>query len=250
MNVAREGGFWQWLPPMAPPRPWTVLPHDPVVTHEDNLKSVTGTLPRGSMNRVMTIARLSDGRLAFHNAVPLEEPAMKALEAWGEPTFLLVPNGYHRLDIHAFKVRYPKLKLLCPAEVAKKVGEVAAVDGNFADFPKDRDVELITLRGGKIGEAVLLVRSGAKTSLAFGDAVMNLPKLPGFEGFVLGLLGSTGKPKVTTIAKLAVVKDKAAMRAHLQDFAAMPGVTRLIPSHGAVIEGNGAQVLGQVAAEL
>ena len=75
------------------PRPWTVLPHRPLEQHEDNLWSVDGSLPFGHMRRRMAIVRLGDGRLVFHNAIPLADDAMRALEAWGDPAILIVPNG-------------------------------------------------------------------------------------------------------------------------------------------------------------
>ena len=117
---------------MSAPRPWTVVAHDPIEQHEDNLWSVASALPSGSLRRRMAIGKLADARLVFYNAVPLREPEMKAIEAWGTPAFLIVPNAFHRLDIHAFKTRYPAMKLLCPAPAAPGVRKVAAVDGLLA----------------------------------------------------------------------------------------------------------------------
>src|SRR6266851_3397529 len=96
------------------PRPWTVLPHGPLEKLEPNLWAVEGTIkmPAGELSRRMCIARLGDGRLFLMNGVPLREEAMREMEAFGKPAFLLVPNGYHRLDIAAYKQRYPQLRVL------------------------------------------------------------------------------------------------------------------------------------------
>src|SRR6266702_2370426 len=96
------------------PRPWTVLPHGPLEKLEPNLWAVEGTIrmPAGELSRRMCIARLGDGRLLLMNGVPLREEAMREVEAFGKPSFLLVPNGYHRLGIAAFKQRYPQLRVL------------------------------------------------------------------------------------------------------------------------------------------
>src|SRR2546423_14452954 len=96
------------------PRPWTVLPHGPLEKLEPNLWAVEGTIPMpaGELSRRMCIARLGDGRVLLMNGVPLREEAMREVEAFGKPSFLLVPNGYHRLDIAAFKERYPQLRVL------------------------------------------------------------------------------------------------------------------------------------------
>src|SRR4051812_18623689 len=111
------------------PRPWTVLPHQPLEKVEDNLWMVDSSLPRGGMNRRMAIIRLGDGSLVFHNGIPLDDASMKQLEAFGKPAILLVPNGFHRLDVHAFKARYPGLRALCPAPLHAKVSEKVQVDG-------------------------------------------------------------------------------------------------------------------------
>ena len=60
----------------------------------------------------MMIARLADGRLAFLNAVPLGEEAMRELERWGTPAFLCIPARFHTLDVAPFKARYPQLRVL------------------------------------------------------------------------------------------------------------------------------------------
>lgn len=232
---------------MAPPRPWIVTPHQPVQKLEDNLRVVTSGLPRGNMTRTMMIARRTDGRLVFYNAVPLEEPAMKELEAWGTPGFLFVPNAFHRLDIHAFKQRYPELKVVSPAPIRAKVSEVLPVELVTSEVAPDGDVEFVTLRGTKVEEAVMIVRSGARTSFCFGDAFFNLRAVPGFDGFIFKLIGSVGGPKVTPLAKLAIVGDKKALAAHYHELAATPGLARLIPSHGEVVDQNAAAILKQVA---
>src|SRR5438128_125225 len=96
------------------PRPWTVLPHGPLEKLEPNLWAVAGSIPMpaGDFPRRMCIARLGDGRLLLLNGVPLVEEAMREVEAFGRPAFLLVPNGYHRPDIAAYKQRYPQLRVL------------------------------------------------------------------------------------------------------------------------------------------
>src|SRR6266567_4702633 len=111
---------------MAKPRPWTVLPHEPLEKLEDNLWTVAGRLPHGGMNRRMSVVRLAGGRLVLHNAAPLAEPAMRELEAFGAPTVLVVPNGFHRLDVHAWKERYPRLCVVCPPESRLRVSKVVA----------------------------------------------------------------------------------------------------------------------------
>ena len=113
---------------MPTPRPWTVLPHDSIQRHEDNLWTVEGRLEGSNpLRRRMTLIKRKDGALVIHNGQALEEAAMKEIEAWGEPRYLIVPNGFHRMDAHAYTQRYPKLQVFCPATEDAKVRQVVKV---------------------------------------------------------------------------------------------------------------------------
>lgn len=230
------------------PRPWTVLPHDPLLRLEDGLWVVEGDLPgRAAIRRRMSVVRLSDGRLAFHNAVPLREEDMRELERHGEPALLLVPNRLHRLDLHAWKVRYPRLRVLTSPPAMAKVWEVVAVDGSWDELPSDPLLAAHRIEGSRFGEAAFAVRGDGRTSLLFGDTVMNNPRPPGLQGLVLAAIGSTGGPKVTPLTRLLSVFDRAAVARSLRHLAALPGLARLVPSHGAIVERGAAEALRRAA---
>src|SRR5205085_669793 len=108
---------------------WTVLPHGRIEKLAENLWRVEGGVPKLPLRRVLVVARLGDGRLLFHNAVALEEAAMREIEAWGTPAFLVVPNGWHRLDANVYKQRYPELRVLCPRGARLRVSRAVPVDG-------------------------------------------------------------------------------------------------------------------------
>jgi hypothetical protein len=235
------------------PRPWTVLPHREIEKLEPNLWAVEGTIrmPAGELGRRMCIARLGDGRLVFMNAIPLREESMREVEAFGKPSFLLVGNGFHRLDIAAFKQRYPELRVLAGEGSRKRVEEMVRVDGSWNDAPRDPNVTVEHLGGTKVDEAVVSVRSDGRVSLCFfGDTLMNLPHMPGVGGFVFRLIGSSGRPRVTRIARWFVVGDRSLLREHLLRLAARPGLARLIPCHGAIVAQDAPGVLRRVAEEL
>jgi hypothetical protein len=208
---------------------WTVLPHRPIEKLEPNLWRVEGDLPGGNGTRVMTVVKLASGGLVIHNAVALEEHAMKEIEAFGTPEILIVPNGFHRLDSRVFKQRYPQMKVLCPASAKKKVAQIVAVDGTLDDGPKDDHLRMFHLDGAKQHEGVLEVKSPGGTTLVLNDAVNNLPKLGGVVGF---MLAPTGRPSVPRIFRWFFVKDKKAFRAGMESLAATPGLKRVIMSHG------------------
>src|ERR1700729_4058409 len=93
---------------------WEVHPHRPIEKLESNLWRVEGDLPGTTTGstRVMTIVKTKGGGLVVHNAVALEDDAMKEIDAFGDVETIIVPNGFHRLDSKIFKERYPKAKLI------------------------------------------------------------------------------------------------------------------------------------------
>lgn len=226
-----------------------------LIRHEDNLWSVIGDIPRLRMplKRRMVVARREDGTLVIHSAVLLAEAEMAELEALGPPALLIVPNGQHRLDAPAFKARYPHITVLCPERVEKKVSAKVAVDAFYPDFPEDAASAIHDLDGTPDwgAEGVLVVRSGEareRVTLVFGDTIMNQPHLPTFEGTVYRWLGCTGGPLVHSFWRWT--GDKAALGAHLERLASLPGLARIIPGHGEPIEDDPAGTLRAVAATL
>ncbi|HEY3494389.1 MAG TPA: hypothetical protein VGK73_06875 [Polyangiaceae bacterium] len=229
-------------------RPWTVLEHSPLQKLEDNLWEVEGAVPGFPMRRRMALIRLSDGSIVVHNAICLGEEAQRAVEAWGTVRYIVVPNPWHRLDAPAYAARYPDARVLCPRPAYRRATQVVRVDGNLDGLPADTALTAEPLAGSRIDEHVFVVRSGERKTLVFGDTLMNNPKLPGFKGWAYGLTGSTsngpvGKPMVTPLAKLVMVADRSSLRAHLERLAAAPGLERVLPGHGTMVEGGGAAAM-------
>lgn len=221
---------------MATPRPWTVLPHDPIVELDENLWTVEGSLPNMAIKRRMTVARDGSGGLWIHSAAALDETSMKKLEAWGTPRVLIVPNGFHRMDAHAFKQRYPALRVFAPRQSRKKVAELVSVDGDYGDLPAEPTLTMEPLRGVKIGEGALFVKGPSGTTAVFNDVLFNMEHLPGFMGFMLKhVTQSTGGPRVSRLMKVAGVGNKPELAAHLREIAGREGLVRVVPGHGAVI---------------
>lgn len=230
---------------------WQVLPHDPIDKLAPDVWRVQGELANMPLLRVMTIARMSDGRLVIHNGIALEDAAMSEIEAFGEPAFLIVPNGYHRLDAPAYRERYPNIQVLCPSGARKKVAQVVPVSGSYRDFPADAKVELREVDGVGQAEGVMLVHSDDGTTLVINDLVFNMPHVPGFTGFIFRhLTQSSGGPRVTRIVRWFIMKDRRAVRAELERLADIPDLRRIIVSHHLVIDDQPAEVLRRVARTL
>jgi hypothetical protein len=227
---------------------WTVLPHGPIERLEDNLWRVEGSLPGMPLKRVMTLARLASGDLVVHNPIALDAPAMSELDALGRVAFLVVPNGWHRLDLHAYAARYPGAAVLAPPGSHEKVATVTPGVRDLTSLPSDPAVALGVVDGTKGMEAVMTVKARGGTTVVFADAVFNMPHLHGLHGFVLRkITGSTGGPRISRVARLFMIKDKAAFAAHLERLAT-PDLTRVIVAHHQMITDDPAGTLRRVAA--
>lgn len=226
------------------PRPWIVPPHDPFERLDDDLWTVTGAIPGLTIKRRMVIARLAGGDLVFYNAVPLADAALAELRAWGRPAFVVIPNRFHKIDAHAFRERLG-VRLLCDASVADAVGAIVTVDGALADLPADPNVRLVHLAGTRQGETALVVAGPRGTSVAFADAFMNVPR---GSGLFNALLGVSGGPKCPPTFRLIAVADRPALARDLAALADLPGLVRLIPSHGDILEREPADALRRAIA--
>jgi len=223
---------------------WTVLPHQELCKPEDNLWYIEGLLD-GKVRRVMTIARMNDGRLVIHNGIALEDELMTEIEAFGTPAVLVVPNSFHRQDAAIYKQRYPDLQVVCPTRARKKVGKRVQVAGDLDDAPSDDAVRLQHLDGCKHKEGVLLVRSAGGVTAVFNDMLMNYAEVQkGLLGFFIAPSGTFAVPR---FARWFFVSDKRAFRSHLERIAA-DDLQRVIVSHGDVITEGSADRLRTAAA--
>jgi hypothetical protein len=231
---------------------WTVLPHGKLSRLDDNLLSVAGDLrmPLGDVPRRMTVVRLHDARLVIYSAIALNEDEMEALEAFGEPAYLVVPNDLHRMDAKIWKDRYPEALVLAPSGVRKKVEEVVRVDQTSVCFGDPR-VEFVTVPGTEEREAALVVQTSTGTTLVVNDLIWNLDNRPGFGGWLFGVMGFTGsEPRIPTIVELRAIKDKDALRAQLEAWSRIGDLNRIIVSHGSIIVGDPTGALVHLAKDL
>jgi hypothetical protein len=224
-------------------RPWTVTPHEPIRKHEDNLWSVASPVPGlgEGINRRMAIVKLSDGKLLFYNAIPLTEEALAEVRGFGQPAYLIVPHNAHTIDAEAFRLKLG-LTVYAP-RVDVKVGSKVQVDHGISEVPKDPAIDCRPVAGAKLGEPLLLIHSGpdrGRTTLFFSDALMNSKNSPGLRGTLFRWLGFTGDdgPRVSGPWKLLFLSDKEALKRDYQAWMQTPGLVRIMPSHGEILEGT------------
>jgi hypothetical protein len=230
---------------------WRVLPHRPLAQLSERVWRLEGDLEDIPMKRVMTIARRGDGGLVVHNAIAADDPTMAAIAKLGEIRAILVPNGFHRLDAKIFHDRFPSAQVICPAGARAKIEQVVPVTATYDAVASDGVVELSPLDGTKAREGAMIVRDADGTTVVLNDIVFNMPHAPGVQGFVLkNIMGSSGGIKITRIARLFLIADKAAARAHLARLAALPNLRRVIVSHHEVIDREHGHEPGRALAEV
>jgi hypothetical protein len=231
---------------------WNVLPHGKLTEVDENILTVVGEIPMpiGGLQRRMTVVRLTDGRLVIFSAISLDEDEMRALEDYGTPAFLIVPNSHHRLDAKTWKNRYPDIQVITPKGARPKVEDAVPVDATSADFGDD-SVMLMDVSGTRSLEAALLITRRDGTTLVLNDVVANIRDEKGFGGWLLRMMDFAGdEPQAPIPIKAAIVSDKAALSEQLLRWADIPSLKRILVSHGSSIETDPSGALRQLAASL
>jgi hypothetical protein len=231
---------------------WNVQPHGKLSEIDQGILTVVGhiRMPLMDLPRRMTVVRLSDSRLVVWSAIALDQTGMATFEAFGRPAFLIVPNDHHRLDIKAWKDRYPQVQVVAPQGSRAKVEEVVPVDTTAPDFG-DPDVQFVAVPGTRDHEAALVVRAQNGTTLVLNDLVGNIRNASGIDNWLLRLAGFAGQvAQIPRVVKLALVKDANALRAQLLQWAEIESLKRILVSHGEPIEANPRQTLRKLAGSL
>ena len=232
---------------------WTVLPHGSVELVDDGILAVEGEIPvpLGKFPRRMTVVGLSRNRSAIFSAMALEEPDMRKIEELAKPSFLIVPNGHHRLDSRIWKERYPKLKVMCPPAARRSVAEAVPVDATD-DILRDKDVDFVAVGGTGNAEAALVVRRKSGTTLILNDIVAHVRHPPGLGAKVVARLAGFGvkRPQVPRVVKRIMVESRRALANQFRDWADEPDLRRIIVSHGEIIENRSVATLRSLAKEL
>lgn len=228
---------------------WTVFPHGPVERIDDGIYCVDGEIhmPLGKFPRRMTVVLLAGRRTAVFSPICLDEPAMREIEALGAPTFMVIPNGFHRLDARPWKRRYPSIQVICPPGAKKRVEEAVRVDA-VTDVLGDDAVRLMIAEGTGAAESALLVRRHAGTTLVINDLISNVRHPKGIGANIMARLFAFGvkRAQMAREVRWLLVKDKPALARQLRGWANDPQLERIIVSHGEIIE-LPAQALESVA---
>ena len=228
-------------------RGWIVTQHGPLQKLDDNLWAVEGKVPGVPLQRRMVIARKDDGSLVFFHAIPLDDKTLEEVRTIGMPKYLVLGHHQHAIDAHAFQ---QKLELqaygpkACEAELRKRV----ELSGTLEAFPSDPTIEVESVPGTKLGEAMMTVRSGGRSSLMFSDVIQNNPKES--TPLFFRMMGFGGGPKIVWVFRKMFINDRTAVKSAFDRWAALPGLHRIVPFHGAIVESGAANALGVAAGTL
>jgi len=196
----------------------------------------------------MSIIKRADGTLLFFNAIPLESFALTEVQAWGKPSMLVVPHDQHMIDARAFSQKL-EVSVYGPKECQEKVRARTELAGTLEAVPSDPSITIEPVAGVKNGEPALIVTSGGgRVSLIVSDAIMNSTKES--MGFFPRMMGFAGPMKIVPVFRMMFLNDKKALKSQIERWAGLPGLTRLIPSHGDVASGPVADGLRGTAATL
>ena len=231
---------------MAITRPWTVNKAGPLTQVDERLWIIDDEVPGlPGATRRMTIVKRLDGSLLFYNAIPVEEPVLDAIRALGNPAQLILPNQFHALDAAAFAVRL-NVTAYCPEVGVPKLADRLTCQPITA-LPLDAQLKVFRVEGFSTHEAVIV----AGNTLIVADLLTNAPHGRGFKGLMMRFVGFTGpQPKLPAPVQRRVGKDLRAVAALMNELAGVPGLTRIIPSHGLIIESGAPEALRAVAASL
>ena len=231
---------------------WKVYPHGPVELIDRGIVSVQGEIqmPLGRFPRRMTVVTLSGGRTVVFSPVALHEAAMRDVEKLGTPAFTIVPNGFHRLDSRIWKERYPETKVVCPPGAKSRVEQAVAVDAP-TDVLGDTGVHFNIVPGMAEAESALIVRRHGRTTLILNDIISNVRHPKGLGANIMARLFGFGVhgARMAREVKWLFVKDKKELAAQMREWAAIPDLVRIIPSHGEIID-QPAAALNRVAESL
>jgi hypothetical protein len=221
--------------------PHRIYPYRPPQSLTENLWQVTGSL-RFSIPRNMTVWRAPDGRLVLYSVVAMHEGGMRALEALGNPAYMVIPHKRHHMDAPFYKARYPAIRTLAassePANgvtIDASIDELATLGVHASRIPgtNHEDIALeLPVPGGRAMCVCELLGNIAPTS-AIGRVAARMIGPPG---------GGFG---ISRVVRLREVVDRELVRAWLTERSRRSDLLMLLVGHGAPILG-----LAEVSASL
>ena len=222
-----------------------IFTHGRLVAIAPALWEVTGSLPF-PLKRKMVIHRLADGTLLVHNVVAMDDDGMKALEAIGRPSIMVVSHSMHTMDAPFYAARYPGMKVVTTKAITDKLAGKVKVDAMPDEALPELGIHPHPIPGMKYDEVVLDVPTGdaaGSRALLFTD-IVGCGKQ---KGLLMRMLGPPGGRGVPRIAKLRQISDKARVATFLRERAKTPRLAVVLGAHSDPVTTDAAAFLRESA---
>lgn len=231
---------------------WKVQPHGQLEQVGEGLWTVAGSIvmPLGEFPRRMTVIALTGGGLAIWSPISLDAAEMARLDALGPVKFIIVPNQAHRLDLGAWKIRYPEARIIAPPSALSEVEEAAHVDAT-TDIIGDPNITFERVAGTKADEFALVVARPNGTTLILNDILSNVRHPHGVGANIMARVLGFGvkRPRTSRPVRRMFVNNPPAVAQQFRTWARLPNLKRIIVSHGDVIAEAPSAALERAAAD-
>jgi hypothetical protein len=229
-------------------RPHRLFPHGRLEALAPNLWQVRGSMAF-PIRRNMTVYRLADGTLLLYSVVAMDEEGMKALEALGRPSVMVVPHGGHLMDAGFYMQRYPDLKVACPPEGKKRALErCGRVDGTPEDLLAPLGIKVHPVHGVRRGEFAIEVDIPGGKALVTNDVLGG--RDPDEHLTLMARL--TGPPAghrlgVARMVRWVMVRNKVDLRGWCHLMAENPAIKLITTSHAPAVTSDCSEALREAA---
>lgn len=190
-----------------------------------------------------TVVRLSSGRVLIHSPLHIDDACAKAIEAIGEPAFLVAPSCIHFLFLKAAMERWPRARVLGAAGLEKKVPGVAFDPLPREGAPEAFDGDLLVRRieGFPYIEEHVFFHAKSR-SLICTDLVFNIHACRGWGMPIFLWFAGAWKKLAQSRAWRLLVRDRGAGARSIADVLAWD-IQRIVMAHGSIVEENGREHL-------
>lgn len=226
---------------MAPP----IYPHGSAVQLAENVWQVTGSLAL-PVPRNMTIVRGAQGELVLYSVIAMHEAGMRALEALGQPSMMVIPHRRHQMDAPFYAMRYPALRIVAPDPA--RVREVTVSGG--LDELRSVGIESFVLPGNDHEDVVMDIPFGAGRALCICESLGNV-SISGPMSLLFRVLGPPGGGfGVARVVRMREIPDRSRLRAWLRAQAARTDLRALLFGHGAPVTEDVSGALQRAATQV
>jgi len=223
-----------------------IFPYTAPVSLAPSLWQVAGSLPMPGVPRNMTVFRSETGELVLYSVIAMHDDGMRALEALGRPSVMVIPHRRHQMDAPFYEQRYPELRVLA-ADASRVTG--VAVDGPLDELSRF-GIEAYALPGNDYEDTVLDLPLGDGRALCVCESLTNITP-SGLPGLLFRVLGPPGGGfGVARAVRWREIPGRDQLRAWLRKQAARTDLRCLLLGHGAPLTSGIPEALERAAAHV